>query len=361
MRWRRRFPLVLLAAMALLAASCGGGGGEEPAAPAEGGGEAIEFDDVTLASVNNMMHLPEYVAVENGFFAENGLNAQLDILTSGADINKAMQSGNAEFGGISNTAASAARSAGLNVKLVVPVMGDPTTESYAGPLGIIGRADRGVVDGDPKSLIGKRVAVHEGSTNHEYFNRVLATNGIDPSQVEVVPITAADQPVSLRQGDVDAASDWEPFVSQMVAELGDNAVVVSRAEPVIGYTIGITSPDEVISGKREVIKKFAAAIAQSSHWVRQNPEEASQAALSFIDGLGEEHALAAMDHLAFDPRVSGCTLRAYERTSEILAERGEITTPSKATDLVDPTIMAEVEEEHPEWFEDLPPIPEECQ
>lgn len=355
---RRRDRLTLLAVVVLLSASCGGGGDE--AAPAEGGGEAIQFTDVTLASVNNMMHLPEHVAVEKGFFAEQGLNTQLDILSSGADINKAMESGTAEFGGISNTAVAAARAAGLEAKLVVPVMSDPTIPHYAGPLGVVGRADRGVKADDPSSLVGKRVAVHEGSTNHEYLNLLLDEHGIDPSQVEVVPITSADQPVSLREGHVDAASNWEPFVSQMAAELGGNAAVVSRGEPLIGYTIGISSPDSVIQSKRDVIKQFAASVAQASQWIRQNPEEAAEIAPSFLEGLKPEHALDAMEHLSFDPRISGCTMRAFEETSRILHERGEITSAAPATDLVEPNIMAEVEKEHPEWFEDLPPIPQDC-
>lgn len=355
---RHRIALALLATLTLVAASCGGS--SEPA----GGGEVAEgaqqFESVTLASVNNMMHLPEYVAVERGFFAENGLNARLDILSSGADINKAMQSGNAEFGGISNTAAAAARAAGLPVKLVVPVMSDPTTKSYAGPLGVVGRKDRGIKASDPSSLIGKRVAVHEGSTNHEYLRLLLERHGIPESKVDIVPIESADQPVSLREGDVDAASDWEPFVSQMLMELGSNAVVVSRGDPLLGYTIGISSPESVITAKRDVIRKFAAAIAQAAHWVRQNKEEAAKIAPNFISGLDPAHALAAMEHLSFDPRISRCTVEAFDASSKSLAAKGEIKSAPSGEELVEPSIMQEVEREHPEWFEDLPPIPPSC-
>lgn len=342
----------------VLGAACGGG--SEGGGGGAGSGSAEGFDDVTLATVGNMMHLPEFVAVERGFFAEEGLNVKLDILSSGADVNKALESGNAQFGSASTTSVPAARSAGLLQKLVAPDMNDATSATYAGPLGIVGRKDRGIKPDDPSSLIGKKVAVHEGSTNHEYLLLYLAENGIDPDEVDIVPIEAQDQPVSLEQGDVDAASDWEPFVSQMMGELGDNAVLLSMNDPLLGYTIGVGATDEVIADEADIMEKFSKGIAQASHWIRQNPEEAAEVATNFISGLETEFAVAAMDNLSFDPRISACTEGAFEVAAKGLAKRGEIDTAPPGPEMMDATFMEKVEEENPDWFEDLPPIPQEC-
>ena len=43
-----------------------------------------------------------------------------------------------------------------------------------------------------------------------------------------------------------------------------------------------------------------------------------------------------------------------------LAAKGEIDSAPPGPEMMDATIMEKVEEENPEWFEDLPPIPEEC-
>jgi ABC-type nitrate/sulfonate/bicarbonate transport system substrate-binding protein len=56
-------------------------------------------------------------------------------------------------------------------------MNDATTDTYAGPLGIVGRKDRGVRAKDPQSLKGKRVAVLEGGTNQAYLRLYLQHNG----------------------------------------------------------------------------------------------------------------------------------------------------------------------------------------
>jgi NitT/TauT family transport system substrate-binding protein len=350
--------IAVLVTLLFLGAACGGGSEDE--GTGAGAGSAQGFDDATLATVGNMMHLPEYVAVERGFWAEHGLNVTLDILSSGADVNKALQSGNAQFGSASTTSVPAARSAGLPQKLVAPGMNDATSSTYAGPLGIVGREDRGITE-EPSSLIGKKVAVHEGSTNHEYLLLYLQEHGIDPSEVEIVPIEAQDQPVSLEQGDVDAASDWEPFVSQMSMEQGDNAVLLSMNDPLLGYTIGVGATDKVIADEAEIMEKFSRGIAQASFWIRENPEEAAEVATNFISGLKVEYAVAAMDNLAFDPRISKCTEESFEVAGKGLAEKGEIDTAPPGPEMMDASIMEKVEQEYPEWFEDLPPIPQECQ
>jgi len=345
----------VIASLLLLGAACGGGPDDGGAASGSG-----RFENVTLATVGNMMHLPEYVAVEKGIWPKHGLNVKLQILSSGADVNKAMQSGNAEFGSASTTSVPAARAAGLPQKLVAPGMNDATSPTYAGPLGIVGRADRGIKPDDPSSLVGKKVAVHEGSTNHEYLLLYLEENGIDPKDVEIVPIEAQDQPVSFDQGDVDAASDWEPFVTQMTMEQGDNAVLLSMNDPLLGYTIGVGATDEVIEREADVMEKFSRGIAEASYWIRQNPEEAAEIATNFIDGLQTEYAVEAMPNLAFDPRISACTEESFEVAAKGLAAKGEIDSAPPGPEMMDATIMEKVEKDHPEWFEDLPPIPGEC-
>jgi ABC-type nitrate/sulfonate/bicarbonate transport system substrate-binding protein len=355
---RPRACLAVVVALALVQPACGSDESSDSSAPASSG---QSFERAVLASVNNMMHVPEFVAVEKGFFAEHQLDVKLTILSSGSDVLKALESGDAEFGGASNTATPSARNAGVPSTLVAPAMNDATTDTYAGPLGIVGRKDRGIRADDPDSLKGKRIAVLEGSTNQAYLRLLLREHGLKESDIKQVPLDTADHPVSLRRGDVDAASSWEPYVSQQVRELGSNAAVVSRGEPLLGYTIGVGSLDSVVKAKPEVLKRFAEGIAQANAYIRKHPAEAAKAATSFLKGLDERDAREAIDnHLAFDPRISKCTQQLFVDSARDLKQLGEIDRVPAGADMVEPSIMQEVEKEHPEWFSDLPPIPEKC-
>ena len=357
---RRPLPPLSIVAVMVIALGVSACGGDD--SDGGTGAGAKKFDTAVLASVNNMMHVSEFVGVEKGFFAERGLDVKLKILASGSDINKALQSGDAEFGGASNTAIAPARVAGIKSRLVAPAMNDATTATYAGPLAIVGRKDKGVRAGDPQSLKGKRVAILEGSTTQAYLRLYLESKGMKESDVKPVTLDVADHPVSLKQADVDAAASWEPYVSQEVRELGSNAAVVSRGAPVLGYTIGVGTTESVIDAKPEVLVKFAEGIAKANSYIRQNPDQAAKAATSFIKGLDERDARAALEdgHLKFDPRMSKCTQQLFADSTADLKRLGEIDTAPPAQDMLDPTVMQKVEKKHPDWFSDLPPIPKRC-
>jgi ABC-type nitrate/sulfonate/bicarbonate transport system substrate-binding protein len=211
-------------------------------------------------------------------------------------------------------------------------------------------------------LKGKRIAVLEGGTNQAYLRLYLQHNGMKESDVKEVPLDTADHPVSLKQGDVDAASSWEPYVSQEIRQLGSNAVVVSRGEPLLGYTIGVGATESVIKAKPDVLKKFAEGIAKSNAYIRKHHDGAAKAATSFIKGLDERDARAALedDHLKFDPRMSKCTEKLFATSAQDLKEQGEIDKAPAGSDMISPSIMQKVEKEHPEWFSDLPPLPAKC-
>lgn len=362
---------VSLAGAATLAAAtlaaCGGGGDDKGSGGGSGAGGSGasaagkgEFDKVVLGSVSNMMHTAEYVAVEKGFYAENGLDVKLKIFSSGSDLNKALASGDIQFGTASPTSVPASRAAGLKTRLVGPAMNDATTATYADPLGIVGRKDKGIKPGDANSLKGKRVGVLTGSTTEEYLRLYLEKKGLKKGDVKVVNLEVLDHPVSLKQGDVDAVASWEPYVTQAVREQGGKAAIVSRGDPLLGYVIGVGATDQTIT-KRRLLKKFVAAIAQSDQYLRKNPEEGAKVAANFIKGLNVGDATEAMkNHLKFDPRISGCTADAFDEAAKGLVEAGEIKQAPPKEDQISSDIVVEVQKENPQWFSDLPPIPDEC-
>jgi NitT/TauT family transport system substrate-binding protein len=352
MRWI--FGTALMLTGSCLAGAGCASGPEQPA----GAGSGIRT--VRLATVQNMLHSAEFVAAQRGIYARHGLDVKLEVLAGGSDVNKALESGTAQFGSVGSTAVPTARTSGLNVRFVAPVMNDATSAKYAGPLAIVGRKDRGIRDGAPSSLAGKRVGVQAGSTNQDYVLFLLSREGIDRKSVRLVPLTTTDHPVSLKQGDVDAVASWEPFVTQEISDLGGKAATVSRGEPLLGYVIGIIARDDYLAGNAGTVEKFAAATAEAMQWTRQHPDEAARIATGYIGGLTPQIAQQAMKHMTFDPRLSQCTEQAVYQTGVDLVKAGELKSSPKAADMVRPSVMEKVERDHPEWFADLPKLPATC-
>ncbi len=89
---------------------------------------------------------------------------------------------------------------------------------------IVARKDRGIAR--IADLAGKRVGTEERSAVHFFLDRALMANGVDPADVEHAYSGAEELAAALAAGKVDALSMREPVVSQAVALLGANAVVL---------------------------------------------------------------------------------------------------------------------------------------
>src|SRR5204863_7191555 len=137
----------------VLLAACGG------SATTTGPSPAAQLPSVTIATANNLLHTAEFVGVEKGFFLKHGVKVKLQLLQTGSDINKALQSGNAQFGGGSITAIPTARQAGLDLRLFVPYMNNATTPDDDNALAVVARADSGIKTGDWASFVGKKVGL----------------------------------------------------------------------------------------------------------------------------------------------------------------------------------------------------------
>jgi len=306
------------------------------------------------------MHTDEYVAAQEGFYAQNGINVKIKIFESGSDVTKAMQAGTVKFGSASTTAVPAARAAGVPLKLMVGGMNDAASSLYDGPLGIIGRADRGITT-QPSSLKGKRIGVLLGSTTEQYLRIFLEKNGMTEKDVKLVNLQVPDHPVSLKQGDVDAVSSWEPYVSQEVSELGSNAVTVSRGEGLLGYIVGLGVLDPTLQNNQALVLKFVTAVAEADAFIRKNPQRAAQDAANYLPGLNVSMAADAIkNHMKWDPRLSACTQTAMTEGAKELFKSGQITQQVPLPAMMNTSIIGQVEKDHPAWFADLPPVPANC-
>ncbi|MBO0826242.1 MAG: ABC transporter substrate-binding protein [Streptosporangiales bacterium] len=351
---------LIVGIVALTLAACGSSNGGQSQGGGQPSGGQQKFTKAVFGSVSNLMHTPEYVAVQKGFYAQNGLNVQLKIFDSGSDVTKALKAGTVDFGSAGTTSVQPARAAGVPLKLLGGEMNDSTSAEYDGPLGIVGRKDRGVTN-DPSSIKGKKIGSLAGSTTEDYLRLFLQRHHMTEKDVHIVNLDVPDHPVSLKQGDVDAVVSWEPYVSQEVKELGGNAVTVSRGDPLVGYVIGMGALDTSITSKRATVQKFVAAMAEADWYIRQHPDQAAAAAANYLQGLDVGLATEAIkSHAKWDPRISPCTEKAVDKATKDLVKAGKITKAMPVNQLVDTSFIDQVEKQHPEWFKDLPPLPKTC-
>jgi NitT/TauT family transport system substrate-binding protein len=348
-RYLRLFGLAMAAFAALMSAT-------PPPVVAE---EAMT--ELNFFVVNNIFGTPVYVAAENGLWASRGLNVKLRIMSSGRQVTQALQAGEAQLGHAAlATSTAAARASGNLLKGVMPYYNAAEYVGKAGGRAIIGRRDRGIDPADPNSFVGKTVAILTGSTNEVYVKEWLRQKGVDQSKVKFVSVPVEDMPITLRQGLVDAVASWEPYTAQMIRELGEGAVIVSRGDAgIISDVVGAIANETWLAKNRALVEAFATGLAEASQIVRKNPDEAAAILTRYLDGVNPKDAAEAVRFGNWDPRVSICTAAGLVKTGNDMIKAGliKMDKPFVAADFIDTAVLDKVQNDHPEFFDDLPPLP----
>jgi NitT/TauT family transport system substrate-binding protein len=168
-----------------------------------------------------------HIAAKKNLFKEVGLESvEVINFTTDADINAALAAGQLQCGNIATHTAMNFMAAGLPIKIVAL-------------LDVSKTADAMVSDGsvtDIKGLKGKQVAYEEGTTSDILLNYALAENGMAISDIEKVPMPAADAGSALIAGKVPVAVTYEPYLTlamqqnknvKMIYDAGKNPGLIS--------------------------------------------------------------------------------------------------------------------------------------
>ena len=322
---------------------------------------AQEMKEVTFIVVNNLFSTPAFVAVENGYWAKQGLNVKVKLTASGRQVTQSLQAGEAQLGhaALSTTTASA-RASGNMLKGVMPYYNAADHIAKAGGRSIIARKDRGIDAKNPKSMEGKKIAYLKGSTNDVYLRQWFKREGLDISKSELLNVPVENMPITLAQGQVDAIAPWEPYTAQSIRELGANAMVVSRGEAsLVTDVIGVVAHENWIGKNYDLLEKFSVGIAQAAQFIRQDPKGAAEIDTRYLDGLNVADAIEGLKWIQWDPRISVCTVEGLVKTGNDMVKDGliKMTRPFTADDFYDDTVLKRVMEKHPQFFSDLPPLP----
>ena len=202
-------------------------------------------------------YAPLYLAQENGYFAEEGLNVEF-YYAAAADIVKNVAAGNVEFGFPNADAVVAAKAQGIPVKVV--------HTTYQEVLGaIIFGSDSGI--STPADLKGKKVAVTSlGSANYFQLQAAMESAGltIDDVQVEIVGTGAIL--TALTEGQVDAIV----FSKLRTIELNNSGYAASEITcdqflPSFGNVL--VAGDKLVAEDPETVDGFCRALNKAIEYI----------------------------------------------------------------------------------------------
>ncbi|CAN5730694.1 hypothetical protein BH20CHL1_BH20CHL1_03870 [soil metagenome] len=216
MRFRNGVSILMLTALlGALVAACGNDDSADPATTAEATGG--ELTSITVGNVPVLIYAPVMIALDKGYFAEQGLDVQLEPLAGGADMVTLTANGDFDIGiGGAGPAFFNAIDRGIDLKIIAPLHFERPPQ--ATPLVVSReRFESGELT-EVSDLEGMNVAVNARGATEYWLDTVLRTAGLTIEDIELQTLGFPDVPAALESGALDGAMLGEPLATRAVQE-----------------------------------------------------------------------------------------------------------------------------------------------
>jgi len=225
--------------------------------------QAKPVQHVTIAQFGHVfLYMPLYVAIDKGFFKEEGLDVKL--VSTGGDEKTftAVSSGNAQFGVADPTFTAIARQRGQGGKVVAAIV-------RGVPFWVITFNDRIKKFDDPKGFANLRVATFTApSTSYAVMKSIFQNNGhLIPGKI--VQGAFGTLPAMMRASQADVALEIEPTVS-ICTHQGAH-VVYSPVEKLGDFAFtGMTVSDDYGAKHQAEIQSAVNAIKKAMDFIQKD-------------------------------------------------------------------------------------------
>ncbi len=233
---------------------------------------ASALADSSAAKVVRLGYLPTsghaltFVAKEQGFFAEQGLDVQLSQFPNSADGYNALTAGKLDIIAMGSTAPAVYIAKGTDLKYIGGLMGEGAAA--------IALPNRASEFADIKNFKGKTIATVRMSTGDVVFRNALYEAGINWSKDVTIQELKSPSVVldAVKTGKVDVGIVWLPY--QQVAETQGLKIVQ------YGDTFYPNHPccrfvvtSSTLAQDRDTYVKFEKALIKAYDFVKNHPQE----------------------------------------------------------------------------------------
>lgn len=206
-----------------------------------------------------------FVADQQQFFPQQGLDVRLARFVLGKQALQAVLDGKADVAVVADTPFVLALLRGERIAALATIYESRKT------IAIVGRRDRGVSTAE--SLDGKRVGTVLG-TNAEFFlDTMLEVHGVSRPMVQVLDHRPDTLAAALRDKQVDAVTVWNPELARVQHELGQQAVTI-YGEDLFVYRFLLVARQPYIAAHGAQLRQLLAALRQGNEFIQENPQSA---------------------------------------------------------------------------------------
>ncbi|MCD7765256.1 MAG: ABC transporter substrate-binding protein [Lachnospiraceae bacterium] len=272
---------------------------------------AAETTDITMAFCTWTGYSPMFIAQENGYFEEAGLNVDIQIIEDESTYAALITKGSIQFLATAQDPNIKMYANGATSRFVL------TMDASVGADGLVAVEDIETLD----DLAGRTVALDKSASSYYFFLTALE-NGSSLTEDDINVIDMGDTTeagLAFMGGSVDAAIMWEPELSEALDSVeGAHALVTSADYPntildslVVNTAFAEENPD--------VVAAVEEAWYQAIDFLNENPEEAYEMMASGFDEVSAEDVASDVEGLLFYGREENEALNDADNEESIYA------------------------------------------
>jgi ABC-type nitrate/sulfonate/bicarbonate transport system substrate-binding protein len=251
-----------------------------------------KLDEVTvlLDWTPNTNHTGLYVAAENGYFADNGLNVSI-IQPSEGTPPQLVATGKAAFAVSYQEAVTEARSQNIPIVSIAAII-QHNTSGFAS----LKKSNITSV----KDFEGKRYGGWGAPSEEAVLQAVMEKQGADFKKVKNITLGMTDFFGSI---DREADFEWIFFgwdgIEAKRRGMDINMIMVKDLDPMLDYyTPVLITSEDLINTKSELVQRFASAVKKGYEFAIQQPKEAAQLLLRQVPELNHELVVQSQEWLS---------------------------------------------------------------
>ncbi|HBK34544.1 MAG: NMT1/THI5 like protein domain protein [Candidatus Uhrbacteria bacterium GW2011_GWE2_40_58] len=268
-----------------------------------------------------------YVAVEKGFYKEEGLKVNISPFTYEESPIQAVVSGHADFGIAGSQALLTARAEGLPVKAFAVIYQTIPDCAYA-------LKESGITK--PQDFIGKTVGIEQEGSIVWLYAGMMSKLDLDRSQIKEVPI--GYDATELLDGTVDVSTGYVINEPHQAIEEGYEVNVILMSDYGMNmYGDVLFTTDEMIENHPELVEAFLRATLKGWEYALFHEEETVEMVLHYATDRTMSHEAymlrqsAPLIHSGEVP-IGWMDAQGWQRVEKILKEENLLDASFSNTD-----------------------------
>ncbi len=183
---------------------------------------------------------------------------------------------------------------------------------------IVVRRDRGIER--PADLKGKRIGTQKGSAVHYFLHLFLSYHGMSEEDVDIIFMKAERLPNALADGEIDAFSMREPYVSLALSLLPDQAHAMAAPGLYTQMDFLVVRSD-MLEEEPEIAMRLLRGLKAAEEFVESNPDEAIVTVARYI-GVPSEKIRAIWPGLKLKVALDAPIIDLIEEQAQWVKQAG---------------------------------------